>query len=580
MNPPPLRLVPGGASVPFVDEVFEALIDVPRVEREAHLRRLCAGYAEIEAEVRALLSLADGQPAPTQRDASAGDRLGPYRLEERLGSGSSGSVWRAFDEHLQAWTALKIFRPRSTDDALDAVLREARAASGILSDHVVRIKSAGRFPDGPHYLEMLLCAEYRPGPSGEQLVVAQSLADNPPVSAVEAARMVAEAARGVEDAHRIGVIHRDVKPANILVLPVSRRALVTDFGLAAPGLHAHPSSLTSPNATVTVNIDGGRIVGTPAFMAPEQAAGGNPGRTTDVYALGATLYALLANRPPYLPAGRHPVPALDVIAGVRAGPPPALPAAVPRRLRAIVEKAMKRDPVERYPTALAFAHDLDAWRAARATTVDRRSPWLALGLFGQRNRELVATAAGMALLLLISISGLAVLENQRLQLEVRVDQANDRRVSAEREALRADQVRERAEAERDLAISEAGAAAKARDLAQIGQSAAERQAADALHAQEQAEIAQRAADVARSEAEQVAATEYALREALTIQLEDAQFSRAQAEADLDAAVTARAEAAGKADRAEAALQAAHAEVDSLRSALNEAEGLPPLPGVE
>nr|MBA2321947.1 serine/threonine protein kinase [Deltaproteobacteria bacterium] len=321
MKAPPLRLVPGGASIPFVDEVYEALVDVPRPEREVQLRRLCAGFPSVEAEVRALLSVTDAEPLPPKepatRGASAGDRLGPYRLEERLGTGSSGSVWRAFDEHLHAWTALKVFKPRPTDDALDAVLREARAASGILSDHVVRIKSAGRFPDGPHFIEMLLCAEYRPGPAGEQLVVAQSLADTPPVSAVEAARLVAEAARGVEDAHRIGVVHRDVKPANILILPVSRRALVTDFGLAAPGMHAPPSIRTSPTSTVTVNVDGGRIVGTPAYMAPEQAAGASPGRTSDVYGLGATLYALLANRPPYLPAGRHPVPALDVIAAVR-----------------------------------------------------------------------------------------------------------------------------------------------------------------------------------------------------------------------------------------------------------------------
>jgi serine/threonine protein kinase len=581
MIPPALRLVPGGGSVPFVDEVFEALVEVPKEERALHLARLCAGFPDIEAEVRALLSVADGDVAPTPpREVSSGDRLGPYRLEERLGAGSSGSVWRAFDEHLQAWTALKVFRPRQDDDALEAVLREARAASGILSDHVVRIKSAGRFPDGPHFLEMLLCAEYRPGPAGEQLVVARSLAESPPLSAVEAARMVADAARGVEDAHRIGVIHRDVKPANILVLPVSRRALVTDFGLAAPGLHAPPSAVGSPTATVTVEVEGGRIVGTPAFMAPEQAAGAAPGRTTDVYSLGATLYALLANRPPYLPTGRHPVPALDVIAGVRAGPPPPLPTGVPRRLRAIVDKAMARNPVARYPTALALAVDLDAWRSSRPTSIERRTPWLALVLFCQRNRELVATAAGMAILLLLSISGLAVLEIRRIELDIAVGQANQRRVSAEGEAERADRVRSSAERERDEAISEADAATKARALAEINQTAAERQAAEALHALQRAQEAERAAVVARDAAEQNAAMEAALREVLALDLVDAQAARAQAELDLEAAVDARAEAQMNADRAEAALQEKRAEVDSLRSQLGEADGLSPLPGVE
>jgi serine/threonine-protein kinase len=573
------HLVPGGTAAPFVDEVFEAVVDLPAEEREAHLRRLCAGHPEVEVEVRSLLSAVEAVPL-ARREPAPGDRLGPYRLEEQLGQGSSGGVWKAFDEHLQAWTALKVFRARPEDDALELVLREARAASAILSDYVVRVKGAGKFQDGPYYLEMQLCAEYRPGPDGERLVVGRTLAEDPPRTIDEAVRMVAEAARGVEDAHRIGVVHRDVKPSNILVLPASRRALVTDFGLAAPGMQPPPSIGTPPTATVTLVAEGGKIVGTPAFMAPEQAGGSPLGRSSDVYGLGATLYALLAGRPPYLPTGLDPIPAIDVIKQVRAGPPAPLPALVPRRLDAVIAKAMARNPAERYPTAAALAADLEAWRASRATSVDRRTPWLAVGLFAQRNREVVGTAAGMAVLLLMSTLALGVLENRREFLEQAAANAETRRLEAEGQAERADDVRQQAEEQRDRAIADAAAAQEARELALAGQDEATRQATEAFQARQAAEDAQRAAEVARRRAEVAAATEVALRKAAESDLTDSIEARMSAEAALQAAIEARGRAEADRDHAEELLRSKMAEIDALRSALAEGDGAAPLPGVE
>jgi serine/threonine-protein kinase len=193
------------------------------------LGRLCEGHPSLERETRALLRAADAAPV---EELVEGAVLGDYRLVEKLGVGGTASVWRAFDRHLQAWTALKVLHPRK-GDALDAVLREARAASAIISDHVVRIRTAGRTPSGRSFIEMQLAAEYRRGEDGaEVLVVGRSLADAPPDGERDLARCVAEAARGVDAAHRVGVLHRDLKPANLLRLPVSRRVLVTDFGLA------------------------------------------------------------------------------------------------------------------------------------------------------------------------------------------------------------------------------------------------------------------------------------------------------------------------------------------------------------
>ena len=597
-RPLDLRLLSGGASLqeaggPFVDEIYDAVVDLPPAERDAALARW-ADFPAVVADVRALLAATDADPPPPPHpEPAAGDHFGPFRLEERLGAGSSGAVWRAFDDHLQAWTALKIFRPRAADD-LDRVLREARAASAILSDHVVRVKSAGRFADGPYYLEMQLAAEYRPGLSGERIEVGRSLAELPAVSIDDAVRMVAEAARGVEDAHRIGVVHRDVKPANILVLPVSGRALVTDFGLAAPGLHHAPTESTPATSTVTVSTDGGRIVGTPAFMAPEQANGVFPGRTSDVYALGATLYTLLAGRPPYVPLGLDPIPALDVIRQVRAGPPGPLPPVVPARLTRILDRAMARVPADRYPTAASLAGDLEAWSADQLTTVDRRSVTLWTYLFARRNREVVTTATVLAMLLLMSALALVWLEQRREALEIAAQQADARRVVAEGRAIRADGVREQAEAERDAALRESLAALDARDLARLGESAATRRETDAVEARQIAEDAARAAIVARLRAEQAASTEVAVREALQAELNNTQEARARLEADLGeslsarvqlesdlrAALDARLQAEADRDVAEQAWRAATAEVDALRSALSETDGAQPIGGVE
>jgi hypothetical protein len=571
------RLVPNSPSGPFVDEVFEAVVDLPTAERDEALSRWCRGHPSVEVEVRQLLA-ADHQP-PSARVPQQGDHYGSFRLEELLGRGSSGTVWRAFDAHLQAWTALKIVRPRPGDEAaLERVMREARAASAILSDHVVRVKGAGVFPEGLHYIEMQLCAEYRPGPVGEQLVVGRTLADVGGLSPDEVARMVAAAARGVDDAHRIGVVHRDLKPQNILILPVSRRALVSDFGLASPGFPLRPTVGMPATTTVTVEFDGGRIVGTPAFMAPEQARGVTPDRASDIYALGATLYALLAGRPPYVPDGRDPVPALDVIAQVCAGPPSPLDG-VNRRLAAIVARAMARHPSERYPTAAALAADLEAWRAARTTSVDGPSLGLGARLFVVRNREVAGTAAIMATLLGLSGLGLMVLEQRREALEVASRHAEHRRAAAETQAVAAEAVQRAAEAERDSALSEANAAIQARDLARLGESAAMKRATEEIHARQQAELAAREAEVARRQAEQSAATEAELRATLAAELSDTQRALAEAETRLDAARAAHALAEADRDQLESQLQQALTEVDALRATVTALQDLAVAPVV-
>ena len=136
----------------YIDDVYDEVAPLPPEERERVLALRCAGYPTVEAEVRALLRATDRHETTAGAVSTlrlvAGAQVGRYRLEQQLGAGATASVWKAFDTQLHSFTALKLLHPDGRmrgSTALEAVLREARAASAIISDHVVRIKTAGRF---------------------------------------------------------------------------------------------------------------------------------------------------------------------------------------------------------------------------------------------------------------------------------------------------------------------------------------------------------------------------------------------------------------------------------------------------
>jgi serine/threonine protein kinase len=516
----------GPLSGPYLDELFASLIARPPGAREDELERWRRVDPALADELGALLR-ADGAHPPPPAPLEEGQELDRFRLVRRLGAGASASVWQAWDTHLRTWTALKVLsaRPgqRASHDALEAVLHEARAASRIISDHVVRVREAGRLPDGRCFIDMQLCAEYRPDLDGaEELVLGASLADVGPLAPVEAARLVAEAARGVEAAHRVGVLHRDLKPANLLRQPVSGRVLVTDFGLAAARLPPAAGPSTPATASVSVLTDGpeGIVVGTPAWMAPEQAMGRTPTRASDVYALGATLYTLLAGRPPYASGAPTPAKALEVLQLVREGPPPPCPA--PPRLARLLDRAMHRDPAQRYATAAELARDLERYAADRVTSVDRPSPLLPVWLAARRNQEVSVALLVLALALLASAASLWTLDRRRQELLQDVAEAAARRQAAEAlaeaaERVRADEERARAEAERareeaergraqaqierEVAEADRRAALEARAAAELGQTEAERLAARQIRAREEAARQRALSEAGRQDAE-------------------------------------------------------------------------------
>jgi len=585
----------------YVDELFNELSELPAEEREVAIVERCSGDAAAEAQIRALFSADEAMVRPVA--LTPGAELGRYRLERRIGEGATASVWQAWDTHLRSYTALKLLHPDRVrgDGALAVVLHEARAASSIISDHVVRIKTAGRLRGGPPFIEMELCAEYEPTDDGsEALVIGSSLSEVGLDSLAEKVRVIAEAARGVEAAHRIGVLHRDLKPGNILLTPVSRRAKVTDFGLAADQVFPPPDAATGPARTVTVHIEGrrGAIVGTPAYMPPEQARGEPPTRATDVYGLGATLYALIVGDHPYLAREGVPVPALDVLAQVRRGPPEpvASRARVPQRLARIIERAMARGPRQRHPTAAALADDLEAWLAGYPASTDGRAVLLSGALFVGRHRTAAATV-GLLLLGLVGFgAAVGVLELQRRELTAAIDEARTtvddyaRQVGTfEEQVVEAASVLERTE--RELADME-----EAHRQALESESAAERRYRLELSqrrvAEEQLEsvqdelvVREAELDTALGERDTARTTRDALRAEVSWLVDELEAMRTQLAASGErigelqqrASSLEASLAAAEAERraAQAALAAAEAELMRLRGDMSPVEAVPP-----
>lgn len=391
----------------------------------------------------------DSADLPARRRIEPGARLGTWILERVIGQGATATVWAARHERLGAPVAIKVFHRR--DLGFHLVLGEARAAAGIPSPNAIWVYDVGTF-DGHHAIVMELC--------GTTDTVAGSLREQGAPTEDDAARLVADAARGVAAAHAGGVFHKDIKPANILVHPGDGRAQITDFGLANPALwKIARGAARAPQSTICADtlvdpphrvhdphteIRGSLRVGTPEFMAPEQAEGlrrdldpRDPVHRAylvaiDVYGLGSTLYALLAGRSPYPhgPLADTDPSATAIMDQVLATPPPPLRRVapqVPRRLADIVDRAMAREPADRYPSAEALAADLDAWRSGYPTSNDR-NPIVRAGvhLFRERIRALLFA---ISLITLVGSSGIVMMNQRRIDAQAREIQVQEHQLA-------------------------------------------------------------------------------------------------------------------------------------------------------
>ena len=319
--------------------------------RHLSAEELCPGDPVLQAELRERITrrerLLNVFEAPTLGEGAPGGAAAPAALPdvagfdilEVIGHGGMGVVYKARQMRLNRLVALKMVLAgvNASPQDLARFRSEAEAVAQLQHPGIVQIFEIGE-QEGCPYLSL----EYVGGGS-----LAQHL-DGTPVAPRQAAELVLALARAVQHAHERGIVHRDLKPANVL-LTADGAPKITDFGLAK-------SKTAQQTHTMT-----GAILGSPSYMAPEQAAGHSEqiGPATDVYALGAILYEMLAGRPPFKGASL-----LETIEQVREhdpAPPRSLQPKVPRDLETICLKCLEKSPQRRYESAAALAADLHAF---------------------------------------------------------------------------------------------------------------------------------------------------------------------------------------------------------------------------
>ncbi|MGR6319339.1 serine/threonine-protein kinase [Micromonospora soli] len=290
---------------------------------------------------------------------------GRYRLDDRVATGGMGDVWRATDLVLGRQVAVKVLLPALVSDP-DFIARfraEARIMAALRSPGIVQVFDCGEdeLPDGSRadYLVM----EFVEGePLSKRIEAAGHL------EVAETMSIVAQVAQALHAAHARGIVHRDVKPSNLLVQEDGTVVLV-DFGVARS---TNVTSITSTNA----------VPGTALYMAPEQAAGRPVSGATDIYALGAVTYCCLTGTPPF--TGDNP---LQVAVRHLDDEPPELPAEIPPSVRELVARALAKDPADRYPTGAAMA------QAARAAIAEAPTAMVPMALRGAATTQDDRTAA-------------------------------------------------------------------------------------------------------------------------------------------------------------------------------------------
>jgi serine/threonine-protein kinase len=289
-------------------------------------------------------SITDGAPIRSDLQFATGDlprRVGDYELLVELGRGGMGVVYQARQVSLDRMVAVKMILRGATASADDLARFRAEAEAVARLDHpgIVPVYEVGELEQQPYFSMKFVAGT----------TLARRLAEGP-LAAREAAALLAPICRAVDFAHRQGILHRDLKPSNILI-DLDGRPHVTDFGLAKR--MADREGLTHTGA----------ILGTPSYMAPEQAAGsrGEIGPASDVYSLGTMLYAMLTGRPPFQAA--MAVDTMLMVLEQDPLPPRLVNATADRELEMIALMALQKPPELRYPSALAMAEDLEAFLA-------------------------------------------------------------------------------------------------------------------------------------------------------------------------------------------------------------------------
>lgn len=474
------RLRPG---LPTAGEIYAQFLAHRHLAEPGDFEGICASYPELAEELRRLhaagrsvpTSAASASPpgpeAPLAREASAADQAGAsqapgepsdaatgkvrggrYEVRGVVARGGMGIIYAVWDRELNRQIAMKVIgtSPAGVDPIsleslppawVDRFVEEAQITAQLDHPHIVPVHEIGVDPQGRLYFTMKLV---KGRALNEVFTLARGKAEG--WNLARAVSVLVRACEAVAHAHEHGVVHRDLKPQNILVARLGE-VYVMDWGLAR---HRHRADLynlrpairppvqdaaagrrttTTPEAAGTngsplATVDG-TVLGTPAYMSPEHAQGRveDIGPASDVYALGAILYELLAGHPPYLGPGEKPTPKA-VLEAVRAGPPEPLGGIArgkPAELLAICAKAMNREAVARYPDAAQLAEDLQAWLDGRVVRAHRTGALAELKAWILRNRlAAFSQAAGVTLIvgILLGVTFFQQRANRLLSQEV------------------------------------------------------------------------------------------------------------------------------------------------------------------
>jgi non-specific serine/threonine protein kinase len=397
-----------------VSQLFDDALDQPADLRDIWLARACAGDAELESEVRRMLSAHDragildrsigglASSALDEVQAIHSGSIGPYRILREVGRGGMGVIFQAQDERLGRHVALKLLPRHLTFDpaAKGRLLTEARAASALDHSGICTIFDVGETDDGSVYFAMA----YYPGQD-----LARLLEEKAPLPIDTAVLIAIQVAAGLRHAHDAGVIHRDIKPSNILVTDRGD-AKILDFGVAK--LEGAVSEFRP-----------GAVVGTVTYMSPEQGAGEEVDARTDLWSLGVVLYEMLAGRPPFREADE--VATLDAILSREPVPLRELRSDVPDALDQIVRRMLAKDRAERPQHASdllgslrEFASSADLAGRRRSAAPARSTLPAQVTSFIGREREIERVKELLAGTRLVTLTGAAGTGKSRLALQV------------------------------------------------------------------------------------------------------------------------------------------------------------------
>jgi tetratricopeptide (TPR) repeat protein len=379
-----------------VQGLFDEALTLPTEERPAFLDRACSGKPALRGELEALLRfdglaesagfLAEGLSRPTLTEGGRdliGTRVGPYQIIEPVGRGGMGTVYRAARvEDYSQEVAIKVAGVGSADEFLARFLSERQLLSGLTHPNIARLLDGGVTPDGRPYFVMELVR-------GERI---DRYAEREGLGIKDRVTLLLQACAAARHAHECGVIHRDLKSANVLVTE-GGDVRVVDFGLARRAGGECEQALTATGA----------FLGTPGYAAPEQVTGDPKavGPTTDVYGLGAVLYELLTGRPPF--RAESVWETLRQVREVDPLPPSRLTAGLHRDLETVCMKCLLKDPGKRYPGVRELSEDLGRFLRGEPVLARRPGPVRRLASAFRRRPLVVGLSSALTVAVLAGL---------------------------------------------------------------------------------------------------------------------------------------------------------------------------------